>query len=355
MHQKLCGTTSITTASSSLNTTLSSFSTEIEAGNNAEIASPSSLNTGFRCNLFPEIWILILGIHCKEVKDLHNFSLASSMCNSLVHAVKDLPIRQFLSSEKAKEIFKEGIPEKLHDILLASRQAAWAEKIPQVIPHEEILQETLLKRKNPPLEKFIKSVVLKGYKNINFIPSIQLLLSKRFPQHCEKREEYIYSYPKMMGKDLIEMGLCRKSDNPAFLNKRIHNTLGFHLLMQLGQLSTQEQKFDIERFLTCNHWLVFDGLIKTYKGGRHNERELNKMLTTGVFFDPAGDVEPVLWAISNGAEDFLRKLLEANFNPNVFNEDGVSALDCAKEKEHKGMVDLLFKYGARERSPATQR
>ncbi len=351
MHQKLCGTVSITTASSSLNTTLSNFSTEIEAGNNAEIASPFSLNTGFPCNLLPEIWILILG----KVKDLHSFSLASLVCNSLVHAVKDLPIRQFLSSKKAKGIFKEGIPEKLHDILLARHQAAWAEKIPQAIPHEEIFQEALLKINNPPFERFIKSAVLKGCKSIEVIPAIRFFLSKCFPEHHEKREKYISSYPNMMRGDLIDMGLCQKSDNPAVRAKLIPNKLGFHVLMQLGQLSTQEQEFDIEGLLKCNHRLVFDGLIKTYEGGPHNETKLNKMLATGAFFDPVGDVEPVLWAISNGAEDFLRKLLEAGFNPDVFNKEGVSGLDCANKEGHKGMVYLLLKYGARERSPATQR
>jgi hypothetical protein len=311
MHQS---TVSITAAFSSLNTTSSIFSTEIEA----EIASPPSLNTGFPCNLFPEIWGLILG-HCQKVEDLNSFGLVNHLCNSLVHAVKDFPIRQFLSSQKAKEIFKEGIPEKLHDILLARHQAAWAGKILHAIPHEEIFQEALLKSKNPPLEGFIKGTVLKGCKNINFASSMQFLLSKRFPAHFKKKEEYIYSYPKMMGKDLIDMGLCEKSDDPAFLTKRIHNKIGFQIVMQLGQLSHQKQKSDALLLLKCTPLLVFDGLIKTYEGGQRNERELNKMLATGMFFDPVEEVEPVQWAISNGKEDLLKKLLEAGFNSDMLN------------------------------------
>lgn len=54
---------------------------------------------------------------------------------------------------------------------------------------------------------------------------------------------------------------------------------------------------------------------------------------------------PLFLAIEEGHEDILILLLQNNAEPNVVNDDGVSAAECAIANGYEEFIDILIKYG----------
>ncbi len=296
------------------------------------------------CNVPTEIGLRILD-YCQS---WYSFLLVSKTCFSLVNAAIDLQIGKFLFSEEAQTLLKEDVLKNLQSIFQAIHKAIEKRETLQAKRHQEafctMLQGKILKQENLLLAQLIPLFLLKKAKRGygDFLGTVKLFSAKPLPKHRYG------GYPNLTVGDLVDIGLppLNHLGNAMPRDLRITNQLGLFMVTHICSIFTQEREPDMGKFIGLIPGQVWNGIIKTYGNASscNNDRAVDNLLASKV----DAILEPGLlhWAIKNGKESLLIKLLKHNLNPDVLDEFGESALLCAMSAGHFGMVDALLLHGA---------